>query len=174
MLFGAMNFPVRPLLSEIDEIGNLGFDYLELSMDPPRAHYHTILEQKAEIIGALDRNGLKLVCHLPTFVNPADITPALREASVKEILESLSAASELQPLKVVVHPSYFMGLSLFVLEEARNYALQGLEASVARADELGLLLCLENLFPQINGLMNQLPVPVAEQILIEYFNELYV
>lgn len=35
MQFGAMNFPVIPVLEEIDTIARLGFDYLELAMDPP-------------------------------------------------------------------------------------------------------------------------------------------
>ena len=35
MRYGAMNFPVRPVLQELKEIANLGFDYVELVMDPP-------------------------------------------------------------------------------------------------------------------------------------------
>jgi hypothetical protein len=39
MLYGAMNFPIRPILEELEAISGLGFDYLELAMDPPQAHY---------------------------------------------------------------------------------------------------------------------------------------
>ena len=35
MKYGAMNFPVKPILNEIGEIGDMGFDYVELTMDPP-------------------------------------------------------------------------------------------------------------------------------------------
>ena len=38
MLYGAMNFPIRPVLDEIQAIGSLGLDYFELAMDPPEAH----------------------------------------------------------------------------------------------------------------------------------------
>jgi len=34
MLYGAMNFPVRPILKELEAISELKFDYLELTMDP--------------------------------------------------------------------------------------------------------------------------------------------
>jgi len=39
MRYGAMNFPVKPVLNELKEIAARGFDYLELTMDPPQAHY---------------------------------------------------------------------------------------------------------------------------------------
>ena len=42
MQFGAMNFPVAKVLDEIDAFARLGFDYLELAMDPPMAH-HSVL-----------------------------------------------------------------------------------------------------------------------------------
>lgn len=35
MQFGAMNYPIRPVLEEIEVIGTLGFDYRELAMDAP-------------------------------------------------------------------------------------------------------------------------------------------
>ena len=39
MLYGAMNFPVRPFLDELEIFSSLGFDYLELAMDPPWGGY---------------------------------------------------------------------------------------------------------------------------------------
>ena len=53
MLYGAMNFPVMPILSELEEIKRLGFDYLELAMDPPQAHHKMIWEQKDKLIDLL-------------------------------------------------------------------------------------------------------------------------
>jgi sugar phosphate isomerase/epimerase len=46
MLYGAMNFPVHPVLEELEAISKLGFDYIELTMDPPQAHYSIIRRQK--------------------------------------------------------------------------------------------------------------------------------
>ena len=37
MQFGAINFPIRPLIDEIRSIAALGFDYIELAMDSPEA-----------------------------------------------------------------------------------------------------------------------------------------
>jgi sugar phosphate isomerase/epimerase len=106
MLYGAMNFPVRPILKELEAISKLNFDYLELTMDPPQAHYRMIREEKKNIIRALDHHKMKIMCHLPSFVSTADLTPRLREASLNEVLNSLDVAAELGCLKVVLHPSY--------------------------------------------------------------------
>ncbi|MCP4688300.1 MAG: sugar phosphate isomerase/epimerase [Desulfobacterales bacterium] len=147
MRYGAMNFPVNPVMEEIEAFAELGFDYLELTLDPPKAHYTTILESKDEILGALKSHGMGIVCHLPTFIYTADLTDSIRRASVNEMLHSLDAARELGASKVVLHPGGVAGMGVFVVEMVRRYALESIEAGVAKADQLGLTLCLENMFP---------------------------
>ena len=154
MLYGAMNFPVSPVLDELAVLSGLGFDYLELAMDPPQAHYRIIREKKAELLKALDTHNMQLVCHLPTFVSTADLTDRLRDASLAEVLDSLETAAELKPLKVVVHPSAVRGLSVFVMEQVKEYLFKSLELIVEKADHLGLCLCIENMFPQYYSLVN--------------------
>jgi len=154
MLYGAMNFPVKPILDELETISKLGFDYLELTMDAPQAHYRVIREVKDELLQALERSHMKLICHLPTFVSTADLTESLRETSLNEVLESLVLAAELGAMKAVLHPSHHRGLGVFVIDQVRQYALRSLEAIVNKADQAGLTLCLENMFPQSNSLVN--------------------
>ena len=36
MQYGSMNFPIRPVIEEIESIGRLGFDFMELAMDALR------------------------------------------------------------------------------------------------------------------------------------------
>jgi sugar phosphate isomerase/epimerase len=153
MLYGAMNFPVKPVLEELEVFSKLGFDYLELAMDPPRAHHSTIRQQARGIREALDRFGMGLVCHLPTFVSTADLTESLRKASLREILDSLETAALLQPMKIVVHPSHFGGLAVHVLDLVRGYAMESLAAVVEKGEELGMVLCLENMFPKTLSLV---------------------
>ena len=153
MHYGAMNFPVRPLLQEVETVSELGFDYLELTMDPPQAHYTMVQEQRDDIARALERYELGLICHLPTFVSTADLTDSLREASVNEVLKSLEVAATLQPYKVVLHPSYIVGLGVFVREQTKSFAMESLGTIVERAHQLGLCLCLENMFPRAQWLV---------------------
>jgi sugar phosphate isomerase/epimerase len=148
MLFGAMNFPIRPLLDEVESIASLGFDYLELAMDPPGAHHTVVREKKDDLLQALEEKKMGIVCHLPSFLSTADLTEGIRRASVQEELASLESAAELNPLKVVVHPGYALGLGRYLLEKTMEYALESLIEVVEKAETLGLTLCLENMFPR--------------------------
>ena len=153
MLYGAMNFPVRSILQELETISRLGFDYLELTMDPPKAHHTTIHQQRDHILQKLQEFQMRLVCHLPTFVSTADLTDTLRETSVREILDSLEVAASLDPLKIVLHPSHISGLGVFVVDKAKKLALDSLSRIVEKAEKLGLQLCIENMFPRSNSLV---------------------
>jgi len=147
MQYGAMNFPIHPVIDEINRIADLGFDYLELAMDPPMAHY-TILESSAQAIrAALKENGLALVCHLPTFVSIADLTESIRQASLAEMCASLKTAAGLGAAKVVFHPGVIHGMAHFVPDTARRHCLKSMDAINQFATKLDLTLCVENMFP---------------------------
>lgn len=148
MRFGAMNFPVRPVLAEIENLGAFGMDYIELAMDPPQAHHSTLREQKQPIRKLLQDKGLGLVCHLPTFVHTADLTEGIRRASLAEVEGALETAAQLGAEKVVCHPSYIGGLAVFILEQAKSLAMEAFDRIARRAAELDLMVCVENMFPK--------------------------
>ncbi len=147
MLFGAMNFPVRPVLDEIEAIAALGMDYVELAMDPPQAHFLQLRNRRDMIRRTLQRHQLGLVCHLPTFVHTADLTEGIRQASIAETIGALETAAELSAEKVVVHPSFISGMANFVADQARDLTLDSLGRFVQRARQLGLTLGIENMLP---------------------------
>jgi len=147
MRFGAMNSPLEPLMEEIEAISKEGFDYLELTMDAPEAHHADLGEKAESVRSALFRYGLGLVCHLPTFVSAADITPALREASVKELVASLETARDLGAEKVVLHPAHGVGLATRLPDLFSRYAMEALDAVLGRANDLGIRVALENMPP---------------------------
>lgn len=152
MRFGAMNFPIRPVLDEIHAIGSMGFDYLELAMDAPEGHFTVLAKQRDAILLALAHYGMTLICHLPTFIHTADLTPGIRRASREELLNSLDMAYDLGAEKIVLHPSYVGGLGRHMPELARRYALENLDAVAALAEERGGRVCLENLFARLTPL----------------------
>ena len=80
MRYGAMNFPVAPVLDEIAAIGRLDMDFIELAMDPPQANFRRIRGQIGEITREVERYKMGLVCHLPTFVYTAHLSDAIRRA----------------------------------------------------------------------------------------------
>jgi len=148
MQFGAMNFPVTPVVEEIETLAQLGFDYLELAMDPPMAHYSTIIKEKKAIVRALEGHDLGLVCHLPTFVSTADLTASIRQASIREVQRSIEVAADLGAKKVVLHPSMAGGMGAFVLDTVKTYAIDFISLMAQTAQELDLTLCLENMMPR--------------------------
>lgn len=152
MRYGAMNFPIKPLLKEIEEIGELGFDYVELTMDLPEASPKKVLTQKKPILSLLNRYRMGITGHLPTFVLTSDLYDSLRQASVQENLEAIEVAAELGIQKLVLHPGYITGLGKFVLDMAKGYGLKSIETILKKANSLNMTLCVENMFPQASFL----------------------
>jgi len=148
MQYGAMNFPIRPVLSELEDFAHLGFDYIEIAMDAPEGHHRKLRDNQRAIRSALKRYEMGVVCHLPTFVYTADLAEDIRQASLGEMIRSLETAAALGAEKAVLHPSMVSGLGALVLEEVRAYADNSLAALVAAARPLNLRLCLENIFPK--------------------------
>ncbi len=147
MQYGAMNFPVKPVVEEAAAFSELGFDYLELTLDPPGAHYSTVLKTRDEILETLEARGMGIVCHLPTFIYTADLTASIRRASVNEVLHSIDAAHKLGARKVVLHPGGVSGMGYYVVGVVRRYALECMEAAADKAGGLGIEVCVENMFP---------------------------
>jgi sugar phosphate isomerase/epimerase len=168
MKYGAMNFPIKPLLKEIEEIGELGFDYVELTMDPPEVTPQKILAQKRAILELLHRYGMGIVGHLPTFVWTSDLYESLRRASLQENFEALEAAAELGIEKVALHPGYITGLAKFLLDRAKGYGMDSIEAILKKAVSLNITLCIENMFPQAHFLVQ----PYEFQSFFESFPEI--
>lgn len=168
MKYGAMNFPIKPLLKEIQEIGELGFDYVELTLDPPEASPQKVLTQKKSIMNLLNRYKMGITGHLPTFVWTSDLYDSLRKASLQENFEAIEASAELGIEKLVLHPGYITGMGKFVIDKAKRYGLESIEAILKKANSLGMTLCIENMFPQANFLTQ----PQEFQEVFESFPEI--
>ncbi len=149
MIYGAMNNPLWPLEGEIKAIATLGFDYLELCLDPPQGLPEMLRPKIAGLRSILDGEGLKLsVAHMPTFISLADIYASIREASLGEVFKALDLAAEAGVEKVVLHPAYLTGLIAFTPEIGKGYMLESLARILDKATDLGLTACLENMFPR--------------------------
>ncbi len=168
MRYGAMNFPIKPLQKEIEEIGEMAFDYVELTMDPPEATPQKLLGQIRSIRETINRYGMRIVGHLPTFVWISDLYESLRKVSVEENFEALEAAAELGAEKVVLHPGYITGLGKFLLDKAKKHSMESIEAILKKANSLGITLCVENMFPQTHFLFQ----PHEFQELFDAFPEI--
>lgn len=66
MIIGAMNHPARDVLKEIEWIGRMGFDFIDLTLEPPMALPCNL--DLSEVRAALDANGLKVVGHTAYYL----------------------------------------------------------------------------------------------------------
>lgn len=153
MLFGAMNFPIRELDGELREFSSLGFDYVELAMDPPCCDADALRGKVPHLRQRLSEEGLGLVCHLPAFVSTADLTRRIREASLEENMEGLELAAALHADMVVLHPAFSMGLGLLVKEFSQRHAMDALSSVMEKARALRLRVALENMFPRSGSMI---------------------
>lgn len=168
MKYGAMNFPVKPILQEIEEMGRLGFDYVELTFDPPEATPQRVLSQRRALLELLERYKIGIMGHLPSFVWTSDLYDSLREASLQENLKAIEASAELGIRKLVLHPGYITGMGKFVFDKAKAHGLKSIEILLKKADSLDITLCIENMFPQAHFLT----APKEFQEIFDAFPEL--
>jgi sugar phosphate isomerase/epimerase len=61
MLIGAMNHPGRDILGELQWINELGFDFVDLTLEPPMAAVSSFKVE--EVKGRLNDSGLGIVGH---------------------------------------------------------------------------------------------------------------
>ena len=163
-----MNFPIKSLLGEIEEIGEMAFDYVEVTMDPPEATPQKIQPQKRSIKELLDRYRMGIMGHLPTFVWTSDLYESLRKASLQEQFDALEAAADLGIKKMVLHPGMITGLGKLLPDRIKGLAMESIDAMVRKASSFGIILCLENMFPQANFLVQ----PYEFQDVFKSFPEL--
>jgi sugar phosphate isomerase/epimerase len=97
-----MNNPMIDVVEEIEVIADLGFDFIDLTMEP-QAAYSGKFPTKA-VLKALDRTGLKIIGHTAWYLQIASPFPDIREIVVKEFERSLRIFHELGADLMNIHP----------------------------------------------------------------------
>jgi sugar phosphate isomerase/epimerase len=65
-----------------------------------------------------------------------------------EVFKALDFALQIGAEKVVLHPGYLTGLMTFAPDMGKGYASESLGKILQRAGGLGIVVCLENMFPR--------------------------
>ncbi len=149
MIFGATNSPLGNVIDEIRRLAGLGFDYLELCLDPPGADPESLKPVMDDLENALVQTGLTIpVAHLPTFVWLADAYPGVRRVAVEETVKGLDICRHLGVPKAVLHPGYLTGMIRHEPGKGRELALDSLAKVLDAAATRDVTICLENMFPR--------------------------
>src|SRR6266404_3545740 len=102
MLIGAMNHPARPLSEQIQWLGQMGFDFLDLTLEPPHASSWNI--DAPAIKRMLEGNNLRVVGHTAPFLPIASPVEELRQADLFEFRRCIDVFRRVGVQWMNVHP----------------------------------------------------------------------
>lgn len=93
MQIGGMNHPARSPVQEIDWFGAHGFDFVDLTLEPPAADPAQI--DVSDVRRALDRHGLDLVTHTAWYIPINSPFASFRTAALDEFRRCLEITVKL-------------------------------------------------------------------------------
>jgi sugar phosphate isomerase/epimerase len=141
MLIGAMNNPQTDLASEMRDIAKAGFDFLDLTLEPPAAASWRV--DPRWLRTALDEFGLGVVGHTAYYLPIGSPFEEVRRAAVAELKRCLRVFSEIGARWMNVHPDHYAPH-----HERKFYIerdLESLSELVEVGNQVGVGLMLENL-----------------------------
>ena len=141
MLIGTMNHPARDVLSEIQWMAEMGLEFLDLTLEPPRAGVRMV--DLGAVRAMLERHRMPVVGHTAYYLPMASPFESLRRAALNELIECARAFARLGAKWMNLHPDYNAPLhgAEYVIE--RN--LQTLRELLEVTRDLGVGVMIENL-----------------------------
>ena len=137
MLIGVMNNPARPLLEQIEWIGAAGFDFLDLTLEPPGAASWSIDVSAVRLL--LGSHNLRIVGHTLPSLPIASPIEGLRKAAVVEFRRCMEVFRSLNVSWMNIHPGTAPMYSRAYSVERNLESLREL-ASGAGGDGPGLMI----------------------------------
>jgi sugar phosphate isomerase/epimerase len=134
-----MNHPARPVEDELRAIADQGYDFVDLTFEPPRAW-----PADGDRIGRLlTELGLGAVGHTAYYLPIASPFEGLREQAHQDLLAACREFAAAGINLVNVHPDPLN--RLFAVDEIRSRNAEALAGLVDEAGGLGVTLMVENL-----------------------------
>lgn len=149
MKIGAMNNPVGNLLREIQWIGENGFDFVDLTLEPPGAH---AVKVNTDAIGELfDKYNLDVVGHTAYYLPIASPYPSLCEVALKELRHCFEVFQALGVRGVSVHADESI-VGIFHKDRAVIRNIKAIKRITEEAKQYGLKLMVENTIKLFNSI----------------------
>lgn len=137
-----MNHPAQPLGDEIARTAALGFDYLELTLEPPEARADRVVPELVR--RQLSDAGLGVIGHTAYYLPIGDPFPRVRQAATDQLREDLDVLAEVGAECCTVHPWRGVVLSGTEVERLRWQA-ETYAQLVEHGSQVGVTVMLENL-----------------------------
>ena len=155
MKLGAMNHPQRDIFDEIRRITMMGFDYLDLTIEAPRAAPENT--DWVAVRDALGEAGLGVVCHAAPYLPIDNPSPLVRQAALDELRRCVDVAQIVQATLCTTH---FLGWPSYLPEKAGyEYYRQLYDVLLRHGRERGVDVAMEN--------------DVDNQHQLKYFREIF-
>ena len=139
MQIGLPTHPRRDIIEEIRWIGDCGFDFVDLFLEPDEGDLDHI--NPRAIRQTLRSCDLGSVGHTAWYLPIGSPCRALREKAVEILIDHLVAFAEIECPKMTVHANWPPGL--FSVEEGLAYQTESLHALSERAREYGITILYE-------------------------------
>src|SRR5919198_225032 len=152
-----MNDPLEPVLDEIRRIAEAGFDYVDLTLEPPGAWPPAVGEIRAQ----LEELGLGVVGHTAFFLPIGSPFPELRATARGLFADACDALASIGATAVNVHPDPVT--RSYPPAEAIAANVESMAELPDVAEERGLRLMLENLGPAFGTVERLRPLLEADQ-----------
>jgi sugar phosphate isomerase/epimerase len=164
MLLGAMNNPMEDIVEEIALFADLGFDFIDFTLEPQRTYSGSINVRR--VANALKNAGLGAIGHTAWYLPIASPFPEFRKLALRELERCLNVFHDLGVERMNLHPDSRAPLHSEEWVIAQN--VEALAKLVAAAGRNGMKILVENTPPfsraaQIKPLLET--VPEAEFLL---------
>lgn len=164
MLYGAMNNPMIDIIEEINIIADIGFDFIDFTMEPEETYSENIDVDR--IRKALDRTNLGIVGHTAWYLPVASAYPEMRELAIQELERCLKTFRDLGAKKMNMHP--YIKVPLHEEEWIIAHNVGALSRLSDLAQSMDMTMLIENM-PGFSRVSQMKPimdaVPSAELLL---------
>jgi len=140
MLIGGMNHPGHDVVEEIEWMAEIGLDFIDLTLEPPRAAVWNV--DAKTIRAALEDHGLGVVGHTAYYLPLASAFESLRRAAVDEIKRCIEVFGQIGVAWVNVHPDRSANIIERKLAIERN--IRSLEELIVAGRDHNVGIMLEN------------------------------
>jgi sugar phosphate isomerase/epimerase len=140
MQLGLMNNPARDPLKEIARIAELGFAFVDLTLEPPLARADQV--DAVKIRSALERHGLGVVGHTAYYLPFGSAFDAIHAAAVEEAERCLHVFADVGASLMNLHLDCRVPGHDIAFINRRN--VRAIEQLLPAADRLGIRLMVEN------------------------------
>ena len=148
MKIGAMNNPAKDLLKEIQWIGKNGFDFVDITLEPPGA-----LSEKVDIEAVrelLDKYDLEAIGHTAYYLPIASPFPSFCELAIREFRHCISVFEMLNIRKINLHADE-SGIKVLGRDRALTKNIRSIRRIAKEAAAHGLKLMVENTLRLFNS-----------------------